>query len=134
MLVGPLFAGPLVASLTTGCAPEKPPEYGYERPLVLPGNLRQTWAVAPVFELSGQRVDPVLEADTVYGQLQQVAGLSVLPVNRVIQVYEALRITELSSEGQAAAVCEALGADALLVTTVTAYDPYDPPKLGAAMT
>jgi hypothetical protein len=34
---------------------------------------------------------------------------------------------------QAQQLIRSLGADALLVGTITAYDPYDPPKLGVAL-
>lgn len=116
----------------TGCKESKP--YGYEPTLLLPGTVRQTWAVAPVLDLSGQKtVDPILQADLLFGQLQQVAGLTVIPVNRVAEVYAALRIERVQSEQQAALVCDLLGCDALVVATVTAYDPFDPPKMGGSL-
>ena len=45
----------------------------------------------------------------------------------------ALRIARVESEEQARLVCRMLGCDALLVATVTMYDPYTPPKMGAAI-
>lgn len=118
-----------------GCNSNKKKEYGLERPLFLPGTTRQVWAVAPAVNLSGQReVDAILQADLLYHQLQQVAGVSAIPVNRVVEVYSSLRIVQVQSEQQASMVCELLGCDALLVPTVTAYDPYDPPKVGASLT
>lgn len=120
--------------LSAGCQSSKPPEYGTEAPLQLPGSTRQTWAVAPAVNLSGQRqVDPILQADLLYAQLQQVSGLTVIPVNRVVEVYLALRITQIQSEEQAALVCDLLGCDGLLVASVSAYDPYKPPKMAAAL-
>jgi hypothetical protein len=62
-----------------------------------------------------------------------VRGLTVIPVNRVVEVYTAMKIERIQSEEQAVAVCDALGCDALVVPTVTAYDPYNPPKFGAAV-
>lgn len=122
----------IVLLALAGCKTTKP--YGYEPPLLLPGTVRQTWAVAPVVNLSGQKgVDPILQADLLYGQLQQVAGLTVIPVNRVVEVYSALRIERVQSEEQAALVCDLLGCDALVVATVTAYDPFHPPKMGASL-
>jgi hypothetical protein len=124
----------LTVLLACGCGGTGSPQYGVEQALYLPGNLRQTWAVAPVLNLSGQReVDPILQADLVFGRLQQVAGLNVLPVNRVVEVYRALKIDQVQSEEQAAAVCQLLGCDALLVGTVSLYDPYDPPRMGASL-
>jgi hypothetical protein len=120
-------------ALSGGCA-EKPPEYGREFVLSLPPQRREVWAVAPAINLSGQReVDPLLQADLLYQQVQQVRGLTVVPVNRVAEVYAGLGVEQVQSAEQAALVCDLLGCDALLVPTVTAFDPYDPPKLGASL-
>jgi hypothetical protein len=118
----------------TGCQAAPEPKWGTEAQQSLPGAKRQVWAVAPAVNLSGQRgVDPLLQADLAYQQLQQVDGVTVIPVNRVAEVYASLRIEQVQSREQAAIVCDLLGADALLVPTVTAYDPYNPPKLGASL-
>ena len=102
-----------------GCAKPKP--YGFERRLSLATRKQQVWAVAPAVNLSGQEeVDPILQADALYGQLQQVQGLTVIPVNRVVEVYTALRIEKVQSAEQAAIVCQYLGCDALIVPTITA--------------
>jgi hypothetical protein len=115
-----------------GCA-RRPPAYGTERQLQLPSPRNQVWAVAPAVDLSGQQIDPVLQADLLYQQLQQVHGLTVIPVNRVIEVYQSLRIDRVQSQEQAALVADLLGCDALLVPSVTAFDPYHPPKFGVAL-
>lgn len=116
-----------------GCT-EAPRTYGYERQLVWPSERKQVWAVAPAVNLSGQRqVDPLLQADLLYQQLQQVQGITAIPVNRVVEVYASLRIEKVQSPEQAALVCELLGCDGLLVPTVTIYDPYNPPKFGAVI-
>jgi hypothetical protein len=121
----------VLVALVVGCQHEKP--YGTEAQLSLPGSKSQTWAIAPAVNLSGQRVDPLLQADLVYQQLQQVHGLTVVPVNRVVEVYVSLRLENVQSQEQADLVCQLLGCDALLVPTVTAYDPYNPPKFGVAL-
>ncbi|HEV7447548.1 MAG TPA: hypothetical protein VGO18_33590 [Steroidobacteraceae bacterium] len=119
--------------LCTGCS-QGQAEYGTERPSFLPGRKRQVWAVAPVVNLSGQKaVDPILQADLVYQQLQQVSGLTVVPVNRTAEVLVSLRLDRVQSEQQAALVCDLLGCDGLIAPTITAYDPYNPPKLGASL-
>jgi hypothetical protein len=118
--------------LLTGCSHHEP-RYGTELPVNLPAEHRQTWAVAPAIDLSGENVDPLLQADIVFGQLQQVRGLTCIPVNRVVEVYASLKIAQIQSEDQAKVVCDLLGCDALLVPTVTLYDPYDPPKFGASL-
>jgi hypothetical protein len=120
-------------ALSGACGP-KEPEYGREFVHSLPPKKRQVWAVAPAINLSGQReVDPLLQADLVYQQVQQIRGVTVVPVNRVAEVYAGLGIEQVQSAEQAALVCDVLGADALLVPTVTAFDPYNPPKLGASL-
>jgi hypothetical protein len=128
-VIGPLVGG---LCLTSGCS-HPPPQYGVERPYFLPARKRQVWAIAPVLNLSGQKVDSILQADIVFEQLQQVEGIIVVPVNRTVEVLASLRLEKVQSEKQAALVCDLLGCDGLIVATVTAYDPYDPPKLGASL-
>jgi hypothetical protein len=116
-----------------GCTHTEP-QYGTERQIAWLGPRRQVWAVAPVIDLSGQKyVDPLLQADLLYEQLQQVQGITAIPVNRVVEVYASLQIDKVQSEEQAAVVCDLLGCDGLLVASITAYDAYDPPKLGASL-
>jgi hypothetical protein len=118
-------------ALLAGCLA---PQYGREQQVTLLNRVRPVWAIAPAVNLSGQpQVDPLLQADLLYQQLQAVNNITVIPVDRVIQVYAALRIDKIQSEEQAAVVCEQLGCDALLIPTVTTFDPYDPPKMGAAI-
>jgi len=51
----------------------------------------------------------------------------------VVTVYAALGVERVQSAEQASLVCDLLGADALLVPTVTAWEPYNPPKMGASL-
>lgn len=123
----------LLTAALGGCA-EKPKPYGVERQLFLPGQRAQVWAIAPAVNLSGiGDVDPLLQADLLYQQVQSVNGIRAIPVNRVVEVYTAMQIGGVQSPEQASVVCDLLAADALLVPTVTAYDPYNPPKLGASL-
>lgn len=127
-----LLATTLLVLPATGCR-EKAPVYGVEEFNRLEQR-REVWAVAPALDLSGQReVDPLLQADIAYQQLQNVRGLTVVPVNRVAEVYATLGIDKVQSAEQAALVCDLLGCEALVVPTVTAYDPYNPPKFGASL-
>ena len=116
-----------------GCTP-RPKPYGVETRLKLPAEAQQVWAVAPVVNLSGQRgIDPLLQADLLYQQVQNVRGVTALPVNRVAEAFASLRIDRIETPEQAQLVCELLAADAVIVPTLTIYDPYDPPKIGAAL-
>lgn len=123
----------LMAAAASGCSGE--PKYGIEQPpLAWPGAKPQVWAVAPALNLSGQRqVDPLLQADLVYQQLQEVRGLTIIPVNRVVEVYAGLHMEQIQSPEQAFLVCDLLGCDGLVLPAVTAYDPYNPPKVGASL-
>lgn len=118
-------------ALLAGCFP---PKYGDERQLSLSNGTHPVWAIAPAINLSGETsVDPLLQADLLFQQLQAVNNVTVIPVNRVVQVYAALHITKLESEQQAELVCEQLGCDGLIVPTITIYDPYNPPKLAVSL-
>lgn len=119
--------------LPTGCA-HQPKPYGEEQQLFLPGAQRQVWAIAPTINISGQsQIDPLLQSDLVYQEVQQVHGLTAIPVDRVVEVYASLKINKIQSEQQASTVCRLLGCDGLVIPTVTAYDPYDPPVFGASL-
>jgi hypothetical protein len=121
------------ASGLSGCSQSDAP-YGIEQKLWLGDRSQQVWAIAPAIDLSGQdAVDPLLQADLLFQQLQEVAGLTVIPVNRVTQIYSSLGIEKVQSEEQAKIVCNLLGADALVIPTITLYDPYNPPKFGASL-
>lgn len=127
-----LFVAALLMLSCVGC--QEQPKYGVENPLNWFGQRRVVWAVAPAVNLSGMKeVDPLLQGDLVYQSLQEVNGITAIPVNRVVEVYTTLHLEKVQSEEQAALVCDLLGCDGLLVPTVTAYDPYDPPKLGASL-
>jgi hypothetical protein len=127
-----LLAAAACGLAATGCAPKN--KYGTEWRQSLGETRSVVWAVAPAIDLSGQRgIDPLLQADLLYQQLQQVEGVTAVPVNRVAEVYASLGIEKVQSVEQANLVCDLLGVEALLVPTITIYDPYDPPKLGAAL-
>lgn len=122
-----------MALLLASCTqPDRP--WGRESEKVLRSQRRQAWAVAPAVNLSGERaVDPILQADLAYQQLQQVKGLTVLPVDRVAHVYASLGVDRAVTAEQAVLVCDLLNCDALVVPIVTIYEPYNPPKMGAGM-
>ena len=117
--------------LVSGC---RTPKYGKEQQLALSSSRAEVWAVAPALNLSGvAQVDPVLQADLLYQQLQQVQGLRIIPVNRVIEIFQALQIEKIQTQQQAYLICDLLGCQAIVVPTVTAFDPYNPPKFGGSL-
>lgn len=128
-----LFALSL-AALTTiaGCAkpdPLSPPDV-----LIAPYNNVQgdvLWAVVPLANESGVSfVDTEMIADQIVHKLDEVRGLACLPLNRTIAAMRARAMTAVTTPEQARILCTTLGADGLIVGTITAYDPYDPPKIG----
>jgi hypothetical protein len=119
--------------LSLGCD-DKPKPYGVETGLAIPDNQTHLWAIAPAINLSGHHeVDPILQADLLYTQLQMVKGMTVVPVDRVVQVFAAMEISQIQSPQQARAVCEALNVEGIIIPTITAYDSYMPPKMAASL-
>ena len=119
-------------TLVGGCSLLKPsPE---SQVLHSPYQTRRIWAVLPPRNESGSlTVNSVELADRLTEQIQKVEGIDALPVNRVLAAMQLMEVHEISTPGQARALLAALGADGLIVGTVTAYDPYDPPKIGLAL-
>ncbi len=123
----------VVAAGLAGCRLfEKP----IERPqaLVSPYPADKLWAVAPLRNESGTTlVDSFTVADKLAQQVEQVSGITVLPVNRVLEAMRATGLERIGSVGQAMGLMQTLDADGLIVGTVTAWDPYEPPKIGATV-
>ncbi len=118
--------------LMSGCLYDQQPP-GAE-PLVSPYVQRRVWAVAPMRNESGSLyADGLAMADHLARQLENASNVDVLPVNRVLRAMEVLEIPVISTEAEARRVMQALDADGLVIGTITAYDPYDPPKLGLAI-
>ncbi len=92
------------------------------------------WAVAPLRNESGTTLfDPLDVTDKVVAAAGQVRGVRVLPLNRTIQAMRALKLNAIVSPAEARRLAQELGVDGLILGSITAYDPYDPPKLGLAL-
>jgi len=92
------------------------------------------WAVAPLRNDSGAGVvDELALSDTLVNRIHEVEGVTSLPMNRTIGAMRALGFDSIDSPQDALALAKALGADAVLVGAVTAWDPYDPPELGLSL-
>jgi hypothetical protein len=123
---------PLAAALILGACDS----HKLKNPTMLtaPYERTQLWAVVPPLNESGVsnvRTDRI--ADALTEQAEQVQGLNAVPVNRVIIAMRRLGLASVTSPNEALALMSALGVDALLMGTVTAYDPYPPMKLGMAV-
>lgn len=92
------------------------------------------WAVAPLRNESGTTLlDPLLMTDKVILATEEVRGIRCLPLNRVIEAMRSLEIPIVRTPEDARRLATALGADGVLVGSITAYDPYNPPKLGLTL-
>jgi hypothetical protein len=88
-------------------------------------------AVAPLANESGtSAVDTLAVSDALVARMAEVQGLAPVPLNRTIAVMRSMRMNGVKSGAEARRLLAALGVDALVVGSVTAYDPYNPPKMG----
>jgi hypothetical protein len=91
------------------------------------------WAVAPLTNESGvsiARTDAL--ADSLVGAITDVQGISCLPFNRTLAAMQALNLRAVRTPSEAQMLANALGADGIVVGTITSYDPYTP-ELGVAL-
>jgi len=99
--------------------------------LTSPYTQRQVWAVTVLLNESGSlEADGVAMADHLVHQLETAPNIDVLPLNRTIEQMALLELDRIASASDAMALMRALGADGLVIGSVTAYDPYDPPQIG----
>jgi hypothetical protein len=92
------------------------------------------WAVAPLRNESGTTaVDRFEIGDKVVAAAAQVRGVRVVPLNRTIAAMRALGMNDLTSPADARRLAAELGVDALVLGSITAWDPYNPPKVGIAL-
>ena len=138
-LPGRGLSGPLLlalASILTACAPQRDVLVA---PEVLASPYQATrgevlWAVAPLRNESGTSLPDVAAiSDKIVAAAAQVRGVRCLPLNRTIAAMRALGIEAIASPDQAKQLAAELGADGIIIGTITAYDPYDPPALGLSL-
>jgi hypothetical protein len=91
-------------------------------------------AVAPLRNESGVSiVDELGFSDTLVNEMQQTQGVSVLPMNRTLAAMRALRLGSIDTPADALALAKAAGADGVVVGSITAWEPYDPPTVGLTL-
>lgn len=92
------------------------------------------WAVAPLKNESGtSAVDELAVADALVARLSQVRGIRTVPVNRSLAAMRSTGISEVESPAQARRLAETLDVDAVVVGSITAWDPYRPPEIGLSL-
>lgn len=136
LVTGALLLAALAAvQLIAGC--NSKPQLTVPQTLVAPYDVSKgdvLWAVVPLRNESGTTVvDPYQVSDKVVAAASQVRGVRCLPMNRTIAGMRAMELVELTSPEQAQKLATLLGADGIIVGSITSYDPYNPPKLGLAL-
>lgn len=130
-LVVPIVLLAVASGTLSGCGPKK---YAQPNELSSPYPDRKLWAVAPFRNESGTTVvDTTVMADKLNQQLSQVRGITLVPVNRVIEAMGALGLKRIESTHDAMELMHVLDTDGLIVGTVSAWDPYEPMKIGATV-
>jgi len=119
----------MLTLVQAGCGPGKR-HYNFVNPY--PGT--RSLAVVPFLNQSGSgAVDTIAVTDEFYTQLQQIDGFEVMPVNRVLSTFLRQGINNISNPGDALALADLLKVDAVIVGSITRYDPYFPPCIGMAI-
>ncbi|MFN0132548.1 MAG: hypothetical protein ACKVW3_08480 [Phycisphaerales bacterium] len=120
-----------------GCANRGPAPLVPPAALVAPYDTSRgpvLWAIAPLRNESGTTAaDSLVITDKVVAAAAQIRGVSALPLNRTLAGMRTLGLSDLRSPADAKRLAAEIGADVIVVGSITAYDPYDPPKLGLAL-
>ena len=91
-------------------------------------------AVAPLRNESGaSSVDELSGSDRIGESRTEVNGLSALPINRSVGAMRSLGLDRVTTPADARALAQQLGADGVIVGTITSWDPYDPPRIGLSL-
>jgi hypothetical protein len=118
--------------LTTGCSQKK--KIIVDPTLHSPYGRPVTVAVVPIFNYSGNsEVDSLKVTDILYSELQQVEGFTVIPVNRLLAQMAQEKMMSVETPEQALKLASKLGADIIIVSAITEYNPYYPPVVGMAV-
>lgn len=129
-----LIASTLV--LASGCA-SKGPERLPPRTHMAPYDTVRAevlWAVVPLRNESGTSlVDRLAISDLVVAEVEQIQGVRALPLNRTIEALESLAMLEPATPADARKLASEMGVDGILVGSITAWDPYDPPTIGISL-
>lgn len=100
-----------------------------------PYESRRVWAIVPLRNESGSlHANGLGVADQLASQFEMSSNVDVLPVNRTLAAMDFLQMKSgPSSPAQVRQLMRSLNCDGIIVGSITAYDPYDPPKLGLAL-
>lgn len=134
-----LVAAAILVTLTIGlpaCASRKP-DLAAPAAQIAPYDASRgtpVWAVVPLRNESGTSlVDELEVSDRVVAAIAQVEGLRVVPLNRTLGAMAQLNMAEPQSPTQLRQLAEHMNVDGIVVGSITAWDPYDPPTIGVAL-
>lgn len=92
------------------------------------------FAVVPLRNESGTTlIDTMAISDDLVAAVQQVEGLRCLPLNRTIAALRVEEMQVVATPADVRLLAERLGVDGIIVGSVTAWDPYQPPVLGLSL-
>ncbi len=92
------------------------------------------WAVAPLVNESGVSVvDELGATDALVREITEVRGLTALPTNRTLEALRAMGLPGVRTPDEALALARALGADAVVVGSITDWYPYEPLRWGMSL-
>lgn len=92
------------------------------------------WGIVPLRNESGTSVVDVYSAtDAVFAAASQIEGIRTVPLNRTLEAMRSLEMTSVENPGQLESLAKTMGVDGLIVGSITAYDPYEPPKFGLSL-
>ena len=130
MALAVVFTWVGVLTCASGCGPQLQDPVSLNSP-----HLReQLWAILPPANESGvSLVETDRIADMFAREMQQVVGINVIPVNRMLRTMRELRMDAIETAGDARTLLNALQADGLIIGAVTAWEPYPPMTLGLAV-
>ncbi|MCL4220558.1 MAG: hypothetical protein KJZ65_04225 [Phycisphaerales bacterium] len=92
------------------------------------------WAVVPPVNESGTSlVNALAMGDALVAAVTEVQGVAALPVNRTLAAMRGIGIDRVTTPEQVRQLAEVMGADGVVVSSITAWDPYDPPVIGLTL-
>jgi len=121
--------GALVSLSVWGCASPKSAQ-GPVSPYPQP----QSLAVVPFMNLSGaQGLNVMAATDEFITELGQVQGVTVMPTNRVLAALSELEMSHVESPTDVMTLAQALDVDAVIVGSITRWQPYPPPLVSVTV-
>jgi hypothetical protein len=92
------------------------------------------WAVIPLSNDSGtELVDPLVVSDKLVAAAEEIVGVRTVPLNRTLRAMQALDMKGVQTPAEVRQLAAAMGVDGIILGSITAYDPYDPPTIGMSL-